>query len=433
MNRSLPIRRADSPIRVLGRRRRLVFALATLTAAGAAGAVVLQSPASAVVDGEPTAIAQAPWQVSLQDGSGHFCGGSVIDASTIVTAAHCVEGSTGAGLFVRAGVTDRTDSTGQDRDVARVIVHPGGFDAAADVALLVLARPLSLGASVQTIGLASAADVAGASSAVVSGWGARAEDDADGSTTLLSAEVPILDDATCQAALGGDGGIVAANELCAEGLGAGSCYGDRGGPLTVVGVDGTVKLAGVVSWGIECAVSPGVFAEVPTFAGWIVDGAAAGVGDTPHPDGEMSPDEVATDVGWDDGWDDSSDDSSDDEAGDAWDDQGDLGVGGAAGDGADAGCLDDVGVDGDQGGIPTDADEDGWLDDAAIEDVWDDGTEWETDWDADWDDGSDGDTSGDDDTADDDADWDDTDWDDTDWDDTDWDETGWDDEDGWIG
>ena len=326
MNRSLPARhparhparRAAGPIRVLGRRRRLVFALATLTAAGAAGAVVLPSPASAVVDGQPTAIAQAPWQVSLQDGSGHFCGGTVIDVSTIVTAAHCVEGSTAADLFVRAGVTDRTDSTGQDRDVARVIVHPGGFDAAADVALLVLARPLSLGTSVQAIGLASAADVAGASSAVVSGWGARAEDDADGSTTLLSAEVPILDDATCQAALGGDGGIVAANELCAEGLGAGSCYGDSGGPLTVVGVDGTVKLAGVVSWGIECAVSPGVFAEVPTFAGWIVDGAAAGVDGTPHPDGEMSPDEVATDVGTGDGW----DDGWDDEAGDGWDDQG---------------------------------------------------------------------------------------------------------------
>ncbi|MEZ5220874.1 MAG: trypsin-like serine protease [Ilumatobacteraceae bacterium] len=261
------------------RRAARLFAGASAVVAATAATVALAAPdpAAAIVDGEPTSIADAPWQVSLQDANGHFCGGSVIDATTVLTAAHCVEGNSAADLFVRAGVTDRTDPTGQDRPVASIVVHPGGFDAANDVALVRLASPLVLGGTVQAIAVAGAADVAAASTGSVSGWGATAEDDGFGSDVLLSAEVPLVDDATCAVQLGPDGGLTAATELCAEGVGAGSCYGDSGGPLTIVAPDGTVKLAGVVSWGVECAVLPGVFAEVPVFAPWIADGGAGSV------------------------------------------------------------------------------------------------------------------------------------------------------------
>jgi trypsin len=359
------------------RRARLASAAAVAAATAAVVTFIGHLPASAIVDGDPTAITSAPWQVSLRDGAGHFCGGSVIDATTILTAAHCVEGSSPGDIVVRAGVTDRDDVSGQDRAVSRIVVHPGGFDAAADVALITLAAPLQFGSAVQPIALASSDEVAAVSTASVSGWGAVSEDDAEGSEGLLSAQVPLIDDATCAAQLGGDGQIVASTELCAEGVGAGSCYGDSGGPLTIVAPDGTVKLAGVVSWGVECAVLPGVFAEVPTFSNWISSG---GVGGVPVDGADDGGD--AADGGWDD-----------DDADDGWYDEGD-GVDDGwydEGDGVDDGWYDEGdGVDG--GWYDDDTEDGGWYDDDTEDGGWyDEGDGWcEDDTDDGWYDESDG-------------------------------------------
>lgn len=43
-----------------------------------------------VVGGEDAAKGQFPWQVSLRVNTNHNCGGSIIGASQVLTAAHCV-------------------------------------------------------------------------------------------------------------------------------------------------------------------------------------------------------------------------------------------------------------------------------------------------------------------------------------------------------
>ena len=302
-------------------RRRRIAAATTLAVVVSIVLALNPSSAGAVVGGTPTDIESTPWQVSLQDGGGHMCGGSIIDPSVILTASHCVAGVPTADLAVRAGVSDHTDTQGQDRTVARVIDHPDGFDDSADVALLVLSEPLDLGPAVQTLDLASADDVAAAVEAVVSGWGATSEYDEAGTQILLSAQVPLLDDSTCAAALaahefGDDASLQAARELCAEGTGEGSCYGDSGGPLSIVGEDGRPKLAGVVSWGLECGYSPGVFTEVPAFADWIQDGVRAGLTGADHPGGETDHDAAVEASG--DTWDDETDGDWTDETNDDW-------------------------------------------------------------------------------------------------------------------
>ena len=53
-----------------------------------------------------------PWQVSVQIGGSHFCGGTILDTYTILSAAHCFDGYGVSvdGFDIRAG--SRKWSTG---------------------------------------------------------------------------------------------------------------------------------------------------------------------------------------------------------------------------------------------------------------------------------------------------------------------------------
>ena len=69
-----------------------------------------------IVGGE-TAAEAIPWQVSVrscESGSCHFCGGTIIDELTVLSAAHCftVGGSMG-GKYIMAGAVSRMSTSGQ--------------------------------------------------------------------------------------------------------------------------------------------------------------------------------------------------------------------------------------------------------------------------------------------------------------------------------
>ncbi len=253
---------------------------AALLAGTIGGVLGATGTASAVVEGDPISISEAPYQVSLRSGGDIFCGGSVIDATRIVTAAHCTQGLTAGEITVRAGVSEYADSSGQDVRVASIIDNPSyATDGASDISVLVLATPLRLNDRVQPIALANAGQVANATTATVTGWGQLSETNEDIPDRLQSAVVPLVDDATCAVALDGD--LYQESEQCAGGTETDSCYGDSGGPLVIRDANGRPMLAGVVSWGIECGGSePAVYAEVSAFVDWINSVNA----DTPEPD-----------------------------------------------------------------------------------------------------------------------------------------------------
>ena len=58
--------------------------------------------ADRIVGGEaaPTPV---PWQVSVQSGTWHFCGATILDASTLLSAAHCFYNSFQSNFNIRAG------------------------------------------------------------------------------------------------------------------------------------------------------------------------------------------------------------------------------------------------------------------------------------------------------------------------------------------
>jgi len=243
----------------------MIGGLLALTAIGGT-AVVGTGSAGAIVSGEATSISTTPWQVSIQNEFGHFCGGTLVNPTTVVSAAHCFEGETTRNVTVRAGVTDSDDSSGQDSKVTSIVSHPDyARQEVGDIAVLTLATPMRETSTVKPIGLASRDELDAATTATVSGWGALSEQGAESIDQLRSATVPLVSDQTCVPTLG----IDAAGEVCAGGTGTDTCYGDSGGPLVINTPNGP-KLGGVTSWGEECGgQTPGVYTEVPNYLNFI--------------------------------------------------------------------------------------------------------------------------------------------------------------------
>ena len=122
------------------------------------------------------ATAPIPWQVSLQPmgwGDMHFCGGSIVDSKTIVTAAHCfMDEGQKWGVKVRAGTVDAHNG-GQVVDVAKFVSYPKKMDPNTnehDIMILKLATPLKFNDNVKPVCLATKDPKDGAK-CYISGWG----------------------------------------------------------------------------------------------------------------------------------------------------------------------------------------------------------------------------------------------------------------------
>ncbi|KAM0330628.1 hypothetical protein ACHAQA_003577 [Verticillium albo-atrum] len=211
-------------------------------------------------------VAQAgdfPFIVSLQRSGSHFCGGSLLNANTVLTAAHCSTGVTASSVTVRAGSLNRS-SGGTLVRVSSITIHPSYAASRYDNDVAIWKLSTSIPAS-STVGYATLAaansDPAANTLTTTAGWGTTSS----GGTTLPAAlrkvDVPIVSRTTCRSYYGTS--AVTTNMICA-GLAAGgkdSCQGDSGGPI----IDASTRtLLGVVSWGEGCAApnAPGVYARV---------------------------------------------------------------------------------------------------------------------------------------------------------------------------
>jgi trypsin len=56
-----------------------------------------------IVGGSAASAGEFPFIVSLQRSGSHFCGGTLLNANTVLTAAHCAVGQTASSLTIRAG------------------------------------------------------------------------------------------------------------------------------------------------------------------------------------------------------------------------------------------------------------------------------------------------------------------------------------------
>ena len=262
-----------------------LIGIATLAACGPDVAVISASgedefdtAEGRIVGGTDADITAVPWQVAVMDASYYqYCGGSIINASWILTAAHC---EVAVGDKIGAGHSKLTTmkSAGQIRTVAQAITFPGYLtsEKGKDVMLLRLNAPLDLsGPNAKAIPLATESDTAAfAPGAVVtvSGWGTLTSGGAS-PNKLQQVDLDVSTAAQVRASYG----TLTADQLGAARAGKDSCQGDSGGPL-FGRINGAAKLVGVVSWGEGCAQpnTPGMYSRVPSFATWIAQQTVGG-------------------------------------------------------------------------------------------------------------------------------------------------------------
>ena len=236
---------------------------------------------SRIVGGSAARPGQFPWQAGLvpKGGTRTFCGGSVINARYVLTAAHCTQGESSSTLDVLVGdlVIDTADSGEQRFAVDDIIDHPQYTDAVSggyDFSLLKLDSDITFSDTIQPVCLAEAGESYAGDTAIASGFGRTGATEPQ-ATTLQFVEVPVLSRFRCFFSWGT---TITDTMLCAGGYWLGGrsvCNGDSGGPL-VVEESGFFRVIGVVSFGRPCALptTPDVYARVSEALDWIASNTA---------------------------------------------------------------------------------------------------------------------------------------------------------------
>ncbi|CAH1797561.1 unnamed protein product [Owenia fusiformis] len=230
-----------------------------------------------IVGGKEAQVGRWPWMADMYVNGRHSCGGSILNANWILTAAHCVARQNPAYLKIRVGWHDQNRRTqnGFEHNVRRIVSHPqyGSINAVGikndnDIALLQLATPINFqNEHVNTVCLPQRNEQF-SGNCVATGWGMTMG--TGDQTKLREVTVPVHTTSTCNRYWPGS---ISDRQICMGTVPPTTtktaCMGDSGGPL-VCKKSGRWVQAGVTSWGSrQCRDKPAVYTRTSQYLDWI--------------------------------------------------------------------------------------------------------------------------------------------------------------------
>ncbi|KAH8303652.1 hypothetical protein KR018_009655 [Drosophila ironensis] len=245
-----------------------------------------------IVGGEVSRKGAWPWIVLLgyddPSGSPFKCGGTLITARHVLTAAHCIRDDL---QFVRLGEHDLstdTETPHVDVNVARYVSHKdyNRRNGRSDLAILYLERNVEFSKTIAPICLPQTSALRQKSyigyMPFVAGWG-KTQEGGESATVVNELQIPIYSNDVCVDKYREQKRYFTDDQfdkavICAGVLTGGkdTCQGDSGGPLMIPEqYQGQTRfyLIGVVSYGIGCARPnvPGVYSSTQYFMDWIIE------------------------------------------------------------------------------------------------------------------------------------------------------------------
>nr|P32824.1 RecName: Full=Renal glandular kallikrein; AltName: Full=Tissue kallikrein; Flags: Precursor [Mastomys natalensis]CAA35232.1 pre-pro-protein for kallikrein [Mastomys natalensis] len=221
-----------------------------------------------------------PWHVAVYRFARYQCGGVLLDANWVLTAAHCYNDK----YQVWLGKNNRFEDepSAQHQLISKAIPHPGfnmsllnkdhtphpEDDYSNDLMLVRLKKPAEITDVVKPIDLPTEEPTVG-SRCLASGWGSTTPtEEFEYSHDLQCVYLELLSNEVCAKA---HTEKVTDTMLCAGEMDGGkdTCVGDSGGPLICDGV-----LQGITSWGpTPCALPnvPGIYTKLIEYRSWIKD------------------------------------------------------------------------------------------------------------------------------------------------------------------
>lgn len=206
----------------------------------------------------------------------NICGGTLIDARFVLTAAHCITSNNSSSIRIIAGLHNISSTVErnfrQNRQVEKVFIYPG-FDHLAplnDIAIIQLAAPFYLNKYVQLACLSSEQPDVN-ETVMIAGWGSE-EYRGRHSPILRQAPTQVIGD--CNRWWASEG-VDDRRQICVASniTGVSACNGDSGGPLLFKAHDRWF-VGGIASYveKFNCKTNnsrPNVYTRVSFYLPWI--------------------------------------------------------------------------------------------------------------------------------------------------------------------